>query len=700
MREEYLIDGEGKRTARIARDILICSSEQIRLARRFVSEFIWETDATFNTNELKMPLSILVGITNTGQTFPLAFVFISAESAKMFRWVHEQLTKLIFYDCPLPCVVVGDFAAGLAAAMATAKGQIAAGLVIPEELEGTEVDEKIETEVEAEARQQVTSQEISNCFLQICEWHAVQAIRRKLTIAGYSKERKDLIIDLVWSWIKSSTEKVLEERRGKLLAAVDVNEATYLNKFYRPKESQFIHAYISKLPNLGVHSTQRSESYHNVVKECLNRQLSLPQAVLRIGEFLPTVVKTHDDIINQNRRKRPTWIDTKGAFRIVSPLLTHYCLKLVAIEWETTKGMWDRIEAEKGGDDEAEMESFKKTGKCPSACPLPLRYGLPCCHWLYQACFKDEPIPISLFHPRWFLDGPSSLSQPWKMSYRSQELQQREKIIEDRQAGDQFRGGGEELLASVALSAELAREHLGGQEGEELAHIIAGDTAKRISQAMKMREGRENLPARLPDRICEPAIQAFPHSCKRKRAMTGAEAAEAALKDRQRKLYKAQREADKAQKVLAQMRAETIERSKMREEDLSCASSDSTISSTSDERVDEKSKDREDMGESIDNVLCVSQSDSSQELSSLADDDLGVEVDIEVDSPLPQTRRSGRAKAPTWKIQSQQRRDLEAKAAQKEISVRKGRKAKVQKGGKANVRVEMATQFEDYYNEQ
>jgi hypothetical protein len=39
-REEYLIDGKGKRSARIARDIFLCSSEQIRLARRFVSEFI------------------------------------------------------------------------------------------------------------------------------------------------------------------------------------------------------------------------------------------------------------------------------------------------------------------------------------------------------------------------------------------------------------------------------------------------------------------------------------------------------------------------------------------------------------------------------------------------------------------------------------------------------------------------------------
>ncbi|KAI9760481.1 MAG: hypothetical protein M1840_002409 [Geoglossum simile] len=263
-REEYLIDNEGKRTARIARDIFIWSSEQIRLARRFVSEFIWETDATFNTNDLKMPLSILVGITNTGQTFPVAFVFIHVESVEMFRWVHEQLTKLIFYVCPLPHAVAGDFAAGLPAAMATTKEQVAFRII--EKKEGEKANEE-ETEAVAKVRQQMTSREIGNCFLQICEWHAVQAIRKRLTITGgYPGEWKDLIIDLVWSWIKSPTEKDLKERREQLLAAVDVKEATGLNEFYRTKESQFIYVYTSKQANLGVRSTQWSESYHKVVK--------------------------------------------------------------------------------------------------------------------------------------------------------------------------------------------------------------------------------------------------------------------------------------------------------------------------------------------------------------------------------------------------------------------------------------------------
>ena len=26
---------------------------------------------------------------------------------------------------------------------------------------------------------------------------------------------------------------------------------------------------------------------------------------------------------------------------------------------------------------------------------------------------KNEPIPINLFHPRWLIDGPSVLHEPW-----------------------------------------------------------------------------------------------------------------------------------------------------------------------------------------------------------------------------------------------------------------------------------------------
>ena len=77
-----------------------------------------ETDVTFNTNRLNMPLSVLFGITNTGLSFPAAYCYISSESKESFLFMFACMQELMFYDeCPGPYVILGDFAAGLRAAM-------------------------------------------------------------------------------------------------------------------------------------------------------------------------------------------------------------------------------------------------------------------------------------------------------------------------------------------------------------------------------------------------------------------------------------------------------------------------------------------------------------------------------------------------------------------------------------------------------
>jgi hypothetical protein len=81
--EEYIVEN-GIRTDRVVRDIFFMSDKQIRMARRFVSGFLYKTDATFNTNTRRLPLTVMVGIDNTGHTFPTAFMFITSESAKSF----------------------------------------------------------------------------------------------------------------------------------------------------------------------------------------------------------------------------------------------------------------------------------------------------------------------------------------------------------------------------------------------------------------------------------------------------------------------------------------------------------------------------------------------------------------------------------------------------------------------------------------
>ena len=59
----------------------------------------------------------MVGLDNTGHTFPMAFMFITTESAKSFKFAGECLTDLCFYNCPQPSLICGDFSKGLGAAV-------------------------------------------------------------------------------------------------------------------------------------------------------------------------------------------------------------------------------------------------------------------------------------------------------------------------------------------------------------------------------------------------------------------------------------------------------------------------------------------------------------------------------------------------------------------------------------------------------
>jgi hypothetical protein len=92
------------------------SPKQIKIAQQFVSSFMYETDATFNTNSLKLLLSVIVGINNCRKTFPIVYYYITLESTASFKFVVDQLSDLAFYNCLEATVIVRDFAKGLRAA--------------------------------------------------------------------------------------------------------------------------------------------------------------------------------------------------------------------------------------------------------------------------------------------------------------------------------------------------------------------------------------------------------------------------------------------------------------------------------------------------------------------------------------------------------------------------------------------------------
>jgi MULE transposase domain len=317
---KYLLDGEGRRTARVLEHLFFCSSEQIRLGRRFVSGFVMQTDATFNTNKLHLPLSVIVGITNTGKTFPLAFAFIASESAEAFEFVNAQLAELVWYDCPPPQVVLGDQTKGLTAAMDMA------------------IRDK--------------AQDGSQQILQLCEWHAAQNFKKRLIDVGkYTKEQREELIKFVWNYIQSPNKTELGSRRDKLLAELHEPERRYLQENWEPKECQFVRAYTRGYPNLGCNSTQRNESYHVVVKESLNRQLPLQKACQKLAEDLKKLATRIAEDEDRSRVDLPRLLD-RTAFGYLIGTVPHYVLGMLAPEWEAAKALrWGQEGAQEGAQD-------------------------------------------------------------------------------------------------------------------------------------------------------------------------------------------------------------------------------------------------------------------------------------------------------------------------------------------------------------
>lgn len=125
--------------------------------------------------------------------------------------------------------------------------------------------------------------------------------------------------------MKSQGLNELETSRIELLNALLPAEREYLLTSYKPKEHQFIRAYTKTYPNLGVNSTQRSESYHAVIKRFENRHISLADSVRRLKDHIQEIGGNYDADINRQRKKAPVLLDPV-AFSKIKRLLTWYSL--------------------------------------------------------------------------------------------------------------------------------------------------------------------------------------------------------------------------------------------------------------------------------------------------------------------------------------------------------------------------------------
>lgn len=86
-------DEQGRVTARKLLQIFFVHRKQLEAAQRFMSSWLLVIDGTFNTNKLRLPLLVAVGVLNSGSTFPVAFSYCPSESAESLGFVWQALKE-------------------------------------------------------------------------------------------------------------------------------------------------------------------------------------------------------------------------------------------------------------------------------------------------------------------------------------------------------------------------------------------------------------------------------------------------------------------------------------------------------------------------------------------------------------------------------------------------------------------------------
>jgi hypothetical protein len=258
---------------------------------------------------------------------------------------------------------------------------------------------------------------------QFCDWHAVNSMVTKMGRVGISSDlikttkdtNKQEIPGLrrkAWDYIKSRTEESLTDARETLKnnarAATERPDKKeefpqYIDNEWVHKEKKVVHHYTRKYANLGSTASQRGESYHNTVREITNGQLSLEDAVKRLTQKSLSSLKDidTDEASSYGAYSR---LAQSSVFIDLRMKVSRRALEMVEKEWSAMSQLMVA-----GQDIVVDLNGCE--------CEILLRFGIACRHHLRRAFLDNIPIPKTLLHPRWWLNGPDITSTNWRPFY-------------------------------------------------------------------------------------------------------------------------------------------------------------------------------------------------------------------------------------------------------------------------------------------
>jgi len=518
IRYSYTLNDAGAPVQKNIEQIFLLDNYQRGLSKRFISDFMMKTDATFNINALKMLLFVAVNVTNTAMTFSACFSFAISESEEAFNFFIQCMHEELFNDCLPSRVIIADQGKGLTASLPISMPEVQ---------------------------------------LQLCNWHACENIRARVAKSkvGYPFERREEIKDATWQWVKFSTTTELQVNRAALLTLLHPSDRDYFWIDWYSKERQVVLCYTRRYRNLGAVASQRNESLHSILKAVMNPQMSLENAIRFMKSELKLWYRFIREADERSRIDRSRAVDFE-AFQLLVGHVTIWALEKINPEWIAAK----------------ELATQPITaGSCD--CDIYIRYELPCRHYLLRACIQGFPIPISLLHPRWRLNGPPIAPGNWQARYYD------DSINPDDANPTKYHDVGKNRFLHAAASLQKLHQELPRQQADLLANQLSTFHANVTVTHERLQEVGQGLPVTLPKppptrkEVWAELRQKKKHDRVNARALTAAEAAERDAKQRDAKQRGKQKEDSEAAKQRNKQKEDSEENS----EAIASLSSDSLL---------------------------------------------------------------------------------------------------------------------------
>ena len=226
---------------------------------------------------------------------------------------------------------------------------------------------------------------------------------------GYTAELRDEVRLAIWKWIKAPSYDLVKTIRRYVDTLLKGAEIQYLDNTWQPKLHKVLRLWTRLNRNGGCYSNQRTEGGHNIISQILHYNLPIQQTTARIADTIDRQINKLQAEEASQGIEAPRTLDPQ-AFNDLLGVITRYALDKVSLEWEVTKQ-----EANKGSLDWSDYG-------ITCTCLLLKQQALPCKHYLITPWLRGLPIEKSLFHPRWWVNGPAICNNNWKPTFFTEEL--------------------------------------------------------------------------------------------------------------------------------------------------------------------------------------------------------------------------------------------------------------------------------------